>query len=147
MDLLPTIARILAVDLPEHRPIDGKDIWPLMSGKTDAKSPHEAFYCYYDGQLRAVRDGRWKLHFPHKYRTLSGRPGGTGGRPVQYDHANMGLELFDLKNDIGETTNVADKHPEIVVRLQQHAERARERLGDRLTGRTGSDVRPQGRVD
>ncbi len=146
MDLLPTIARLIAADLPKGRNIDGKDIWPLIAGEPNAVSPHEIFYCYYMGELRAVRDRRWKLHFPHSYQTLAGRPGGQNGLPVPYAHAKIGLELFDLASDVGETTNVAAQHPAIVARLQRHAEQAREELGDRLTGRKGSNLRPAGRI-
>jgi len=144
MDLLPTIAKLIDGQIPAERTIDGKDIWPLMSGRANAVSPHEAFYCYYGRELRAVRDRRWKLHFPHKYRTLAGKPPGKDGYSVPYEHPTIGLELFDLRNDVGETTNVADKHPEIVARLEQHAEKARAALGDKLTKRQGSEVRPHG---
>ena len=40
------------------------------------------------------------------------------------------VQLFDLKNDIGETTNVADKHPEVIKRLMVEIENARSELGD-----------------
>jgi len=146
MDLLPTIAKFIGAKVPTDRIIDGKDISPLMLGKPEARSPHEVFYCYYGGELRAVRDRRWKLHFPHKYRTLAGKPGGTGGFPVRYSHQKIGLELFDLKNDVGETTDVADKHPEIVQRLEKFGELARQDLGDRLTNRQGKNIRPPGRL-
>ena len=146
IDILPTVAAIIGAELPDH-PIDGKDIRPLMFGQPNARSPHEAFYCYYaGGQLHAVRDRRWKLHFPHNYRTLNGRPGGKNGMPVKYDSAKIGLSLFDLKNDVGETTNVADEHPEVVERLKAAAERARTELGDRLAKRKGKGVRPPGRL-
>ena len=133
--------------MPDHK-IDGKDIRPLMFGRARcAQSPHEAFYCYYaGGQLQAVRDRRWKLHFPHSYRSLDGRPGGTGGIPAKYVQKKIGLALFDLKSDVGESNNVADQHPEIVARLQLAAEKAREDLGDRLTQREGSGLRPAGRL-
>ncbi len=144
MDLLPTIAKLIGGKLPTERPIDGKDIWPLMAGEADAISPHEAFYCYYGGQLQAVRDHRWKLHLPHKYRTLAGKQPGSGGHSVPYDHTTTGLELYDLQNDIGETTDVAAQHPEIVARLEKHAELARAALGDTLTKRQGSEIRPHG---
>jgi arylsulfatase A-like enzyme len=144
MDLLPTVANLLNVPLGADRVIDGRDIWPLVSGAPGAASPHEVVYCYYDGQLHAVRDRRWKLFFPHEYRTLAGRPGGTGGKPVAYDQQTIGHELFDLKNDVGETTNVADLHPEIVSRLEAAAEHARTALGDSLASRTGSEIRPAG---
>jgi arylsulfatase A-like enzyme len=145
-DLMPTIAGLLGTELPAERRIDGRDIWPLMSGAPDAQSPHDAFYCYYDGGLRAVRDRRWKLHLPHQYRTLAGREGGRGGYPVEYDQATIGQELFDLDNDIGETTDVAAEHPEVVERLLAAAEQARSDLGDVLTDRKGPNIRPPGRA-
>ncbi|MAG56638.1 MAG: arylsulfatase [Planctomycetes bacterium] len=146
IDVLPTVASLIGAKLPDHK-IDGKDIRPLMFGKPDARSPHDAFYCYYaNGELQAVRDRRWKLYFPHRYRTLSGRKGGTGGIPVAYDHRRSGTELYDLKNDISEITDVASKHSDVVARLQKLAEIARDDLGDRLTKRPGKGVRPAGKL-
>ena len=146
LDVLPTVAKLLGAELPAERTIDGKDIWPLIVGQQDAVSPHQEFYCYYGRELHGVRDRQWKLHLPHPYRTLNGRPGGTGGYPTSYSQAKTELELYDLQNDVGETQNVAADHPEIVARLSAAAERAREELGDVLTEREGTAVRPAGRV-
>ena len=146
IDILPTVAALIGAELPAY-PIDGKDIRPLWSGDPAIRSPHEVFYCYYGGgELQAVRDRRWKLHLPHKYRTLAGRPGGSGGRPVPYSKAAIGLALFDLKNDVGETTDVAAEHADVVERLQGFAEQARGDLGDKLTKRKGQGVRQPGRL-
>jgi len=146
VDILPTVAALIDADLPEHK-IDGKDIRPLMFGTAPKQSPHDAFYCYYaNGQLQAVRDRRWKLHFPHGYRTMDGGAGGTGGIPTKYSQARIGLELFDLKTDVGETTNVADANPKIVKRLQRLAEDARADLGDSLTKRKGPGIRKAGQL-
>ncbi len=150
IDILPTIAGLVGVELPTDHIIDGKDIWPLISGRPGAKTPHEFYlYYYYGRELHAVRAGPWKLHFPHRYRSLDGRPGGTGGKPVPYvmKRTGPGLELYNLETDIGETTNVADKHPEVVRCLQAFAEAAREDLGDKLTKRTGKNVREPGRLE
>lgn len=144
IDLLPTVAQLLGVELPADRPIDGKNIWPLIAGEEGAESPHEAFYCYYGRQLRAIRDRRWKLHFPHQYRTMEGSTPGEDGLPGPYNQQKIELSLFDLKADIGETTNVADEHPEVVARLEAAAAKAREALGDQLTKQRGSEVRPHG---
>ena len=125
--------------------INVRDIRPLMEGRPGAKSPHEAYYCYWNRELQAVRSGQWKLHFPHEYRTLAGAPG-AGGKPGPYRQAKIGAELFDLSNDIGEKVNVADKHPEVVKRLEAFAEQARDDLGDSATKRPGKNVRETGRV-
>ena len=147
MDLFPTIAGLIGADLPHDRTIDGKDVWPLVAGEPGAVSPHDVFYCYYDGGLRAVRDRRWKLFFPHRSNTLNGRPGSRDGLPVPYEQLEVGHWLYDLKNDVSETKDVAAEHPDVVARLERSAETARATLGDTLTGRTGSEVRPAGKVD
>ena len=117
-----------------------------MIGEEGAKSPHEVFYCYYDRELRGVRDRRWKLVFPHEYRSLDGKPAGRDGNPVAYKQLKTKQALYDLKNDVGESTDVADAHPDIVARLEGEVEKARAAFGDTLTGRKGSEVRPPGKI-
>lgn len=144
IDLLPTLARIIGADAPKLS-IDGLDVQPILFGEPGARNPHDAYVYYYGrNELQAVvsGDGRWKLQLPHTYRTLGGRPGGRDGRPVNYRDVQIERpELYDLVDDLGETKNVASKHPEIVKRLEAVAERARADLGDALTNRTGSGVR------
>ena len=148
IDILPTVAGLLDAELPEH-PIDGRDIWPLLAGEEGAVTPHEAlFFWYHNNQLEAMRSGKWKLHFPHKYRSLQGREGGKGGIPTKYDYGvEIGLSLYDLEADIGESVNLVAEHPEVVARLVEMADAMRARLGDRLTGVEGSEVRGPDRVE
>ena len=146
IDILPTFAKLIGGQLPDHK-IDGHDISPLMFGEEGAKSPHEGFLSYYGGgQLQAIRDARFKLHFPHRFRTMAGRPGGTGGSPKPYVQAMIGEELFDLDNDPGETTDVSAQHPEVVARLHKLADAARKDLGDRLSKAKGTGIRPAGKL-
>ena len=145
IDLLPTLAKLINAKLPDDRIIDGLNIWPMISGQPGAKSPHEAFYFYWDRELQAVRSGRWKLHFPHAYRSLEGE-GGRGGTPAKYVQRRIELSLFDLGTDPGETKNVAADHPGVVARLQQLAQAAREDLGDSAAKQTGKNVREPGRI-
>ncbi len=146
IDILPTVAHLVGARLPDH-PIDGRNIWPLIAGEPGAKGPHEAYYFYWDNQLQAVRMDQWKLHFPHGYPTLGGRPGGKGGLPAPYEQAKIGLALFDLEKDPGETTNVADEHPDVVAKIKVLADRMRADLGDSATGQKGSGVREPGRLE
>jgi arylsulfatase len=149
IDLFPTIARLVGAALPRHA-IDGLDVWPILSGAPGAKNPHEAYLFYYEqGQLQAVAtaNGSWKLQLPHTYRTLAGRPGGHGGFPSKYEERKLTRpELYDLASDIGETTDLAARRPEVVERLLNIAESARAELGDSLTQRTGRGVRPAGQL-
>lgn len=96
MDLLPTFAKLADAQVPTDRVIDGKDIWPTLSGMSG--TPHKAFFYHRGNTLSAVRSGRWKLH------TSKGRP----------------AQLYDLENDIGEKNNVINSNPEVVQRLNAH---------------------------
>ena len=145
IDILPTIAGLIGAELPARR-IDGKDIWPLLGATPGATSPHEAYFIYYHrNDLEAMRSGRWKLHFPHGYRSMGGREVGADGIPGKYDYTvKTGLELYDLVEDIGESRNVADLHPEVMEYLLRLADEMRADLGDQLTGIEATGARAPG---
>jgi arylsulfatase A-like enzyme len=145
IDLLPTLAALTDAGRPAL-PIDGHDIAPLLRGEPDARSPHTAHGGWYDGRLRSVRDGRFKLVLPHRYQTLGGKPGGQGGRPAPYQQADAKQALYDLAADPGERTDVSAAHPDVVARLLAAAEALRAELGDTATGRKGTAVRPADRL-
>ena len=149
IDLLPTFARLTGATLPA-KPIDGLDIWPLLSRQPGAKNPHEGYAIWYaQNELQAVvsGDGRWKLILAHRSRTLGGRPGGRDGIPAKYENLEVGSpQLYELSRDIGETTDVAAAHPEVVKQLAAFAEKCRAELGDTLTKRTGRGNREPGRI-
>lgn len=135
MDFLPTFTKLAGGELPKAR-IDGKDISGLMFGQTGAKTPYEKFFYYRIDQLRAIRSGDWKLHLALDP-TLEGWDGVRKGK--------CDLALYDLRTDIGEKTNVADKHPDVVKRLSAYAVEARKDIGDWQIPGTGQ--RKAGRVD
>lgn len=149
IDLLPTLAARVGARLPAQ-PIDGRDVWPLLARQPGATNPHDGYgFWYANNELQAVAsgDGHWKLVLPHRYRTLQGRPGGRDGAPAQYEHASVTApQLFDLRADVGETTDVSATQPEIVRRLLAFADQCRDELGDSLTGRTGRAAREPGRL-
>jgi arylsulfatase A len=149
IDLFPTIAAITKSELPPL-PIDGLNVLPLITGQKGATNPHEAYANYYEvNQLQAVTsgDGRWKLVLPHQYRTLAGQPGGTNGIPAKYSQVKIEKpELYDLKSDLSEKSDVASLHPEIVERLSAFAEKMRDDIGDALTNRKGKNAREPGRA-
>lgn len=144
IDVLPTVARLIGAELPE-KTIDGVDIWGHIVN--DATGPaHEAlFFYYHNNHLEAMRSGSWKLHFPHGYRSLSGRTPGMDGSTSGYDYSvKTGVELYDLSVDIGESVDVSEAHPDVVARMTEMADRMRQELGDKLTEQEGSARRPAG---
>ena len=131
MDLLPTIAALCGGTLPENRKIDGRDVSALLRGGTLNGAEEHPFFYYQRQKLEAIRVGRYKLHVPHYYDIVE-----TG------EQRKIELSLFDLEADIGETTNIADKHPDVVNKLLALCEQARRDLGDHDIG--GAGVRPPG---
>ena len=145
IDWMPTFASITGSKLSDNI-IDGKNIWPLLSGKT-IKSPHEKLYFYYRvNELHSIRMDDWKIHFARTYRSLNGKEGGVDGIPVKYD---MNLlennELYNLVEDPKEKNNVYDEFPEVASKLEELGRKARIELGDNITGIKGKGNREDGK--
>ncbi|MEM7231591.1 MAG: sulfatase [Planctomycetota bacterium] len=92
MDVMPTFCDLANAQVPSDRVIDGRSIVSLLKGVSGAKSPHEAYYYHQGETLKAVRSGDWKFF----------RNGA----------------LYQIKDDIGETRNVAKQNPRVVKRLE-----------------------------
>jgi len=167
IDLLPTFCNLADAKLPAKK-IDGLDVGPVLLGEADAKADRDGLVFYAGSELQAIRIGRWKLHFPHRYLVVNGETR-TDGKPAGYGRlapqsiTNSGisgiasrhgyvvrelpLSLFDLETDRSETTDVAAEHPDVVERLTAIADRYRKALGDSLNDMSGTENRPVGRND
>ena len=105
LDLFPTLVGLTGGELPTDRHIDGKDIWPILSGHEGAETPHSVFYYYRQDRLEAIRAGKWKLHLPL---AIVG--------PDADASAKSPPRLYNLETDIAEQDNVADTQPEACPR-------------------------------
>ena len=134
IDLLPTLVNLAHGTLPADRVIDGRDIGPLLLGQTTT-SPREAHYYFAGYTLQAVRQGPWKLAITPQPETM--------GQGVNADAAGQGPRLYNLDDEIGEQTNVAAQHPDVVQRLQDLAAKMNADLG----GQAPPGRRPAGHVE
>ncbi len=142
IDLFPTIAKLIGAELPERK-IDGKDAWKVIAGE-QSESVQEAYFFYYGrGNLEAMRMGKWKLHFPHKYRDEHVAPG-NDGHSGKYGGGKTGLELYDLDADVAESKNVIAEYPEVLAKMKALADQKRAELGDNLTKVAGTENRKPG---
>jgi arylsulfatase len=146
MDVLPTIAQICKVALPAKK-IDGVNILPLLTGDMEANPRDEFAYYYNVNSLKGIRKGQYKLVFPSTSQTYKKTAMGSDGFPGKFASDTVMLALYDLRTDPGETVDVKEKHPEIVQELTSVADKYREELGDMLTGKTGSGIRPPAKVE
>ena len=147
IDLLPTIAAQVGAKLPEHK-IDGLDVWPIFSGAPDARNPHKGYAIWYaSNELQAVTDGRWKLLFPHTYRSMGEQPEAKDGIPAKYNPVKLAhAELYDIGGDRGESHEASAEHPEIVASLTSFADEMRHELGDSLTKTKATAAREPGKI-
>ena len=126
-DVLPTFAFLAEAKRPD-RTLDGANIWPQLAGTPGAKPPHDTFYYFRGLNLEGVRHGDWKLHFP----TARGK-----NKPAK-------SKLYNLKADIGETTDVADANPAVLKEMAELIAAMKDDLG--TTG-IGPGCRKLGKVD
>ena len=114
VDLLPTLLELLGVELPPGVSVQGRSLLPLLEGNAgeprdftftgarpvDRRYADRAYQLDQGGRIESVRSGRWKLvELP--------------GLRSPY------LELYDLVSDPGETTNVAERQPEVRDALRE----------------------------
>lgn len=136
-DLLPTFVHLSGGTVPSDHPIDGRDISALLLGRTH-DSPHETHYYFEANTLQAVRSGPWKLAIVPQNECVVDLPPPVARRGEIFTPA-----LYNLDVDIGERTNVAAAHPEIVKRLQGLVAKMDADLG---TNELGPGVRQPGRA-
>lgn len=132
IDLLPTCVTIAGGKVPAEPVIDGRDLSPVLFGKSK-ESPREAHYYFSGYNLQAVRQGRWKLAIA---------PQADAADKTTAEASKTNPRLYDLDKDIGETTNLADKHPDVVERLTKLA----ATMNDEIGGQKPKSRRPAGVV-
>lgn len=139
VDLYPTFLAAAGVDVPEGKTLDGESLVPLLTQAGGLR--REAIFWHFPGYLNSpvprgrdpvfrtrpvsvIRKGDWKLHLYHEEWQLD------GGREKLA--TNRAVELYHLKNDIGERVDLALDNP-----------RKRDELLDDLLawyGRTGAKL-------
>ena len=100
-DMMPTFADVVGVTAPEG--IDGVSFLPTLLGEA-GQAERDHLYWEYHGLwngAQAVRIGQWK-----------------GVRLGGHDDPDAPIELYDLRVDPNETTDVGADHPDIVARVR-----------------------------
>ncbi|MCC6858790.1 MAG: sulfatase [Bryobacterales bacterium] len=117
LDVLPTVARLCGAALPPN-PLDGIDIWPLLTGQKQ-QLEREALLYFDNLHVQCARWKQWKLHLA-RYNSAAYNPAPQGGR------VNLPLpspELYDLEADPDESYDVAAENPQVVAEIRARIER------------------------
>jgi arylsulfatase A-like enzyme len=130
-DLFPTLLALAGLAPPLDRVIDGRDLWPLLSG-AQTQSPHEGLFFFNANVIDGVRAGRWKFYrFVNEYvwPTPLDKPNTMTGQfaaNYRYTDPKTGRTaalltsfplLYDVATDVDESYNVVERHPEEARRL------------------------------
>ncbi len=102
IDLLPTIATLSGHPLKAKNKIDGLDVTEVFT-KNQSSSRNEFLHYTSNGKLEGIRQDDWKLLQKQPHRKSKNK--------------KTTAMLFNLKTDLGEQNNIAEKHPEVVVKL------------------------------
>jgi arylsulfatase A-like enzyme len=108
MDILPTIARLAGAPLPSN-PLDGVDIWPMLTQEVD-RVPRPPFLYLHEYDIQCARVGRWKLHVARE-NAPAYAPAPAEGR------MNLRLvtpELYDVDSDPEEAYSAGADNPRMV---------------------------------
>jgi arylsulfatase A-like enzyme len=107
-DFLPTCCELVGAEIPEG--IDGISMVPTLLGKSNEQLQHEYLYWEFheQGKRQGVRMGDWK-----------------GVRQNVAKNPDGPIEIYNLKNDIGEERNIAVRHPGIVAKIEEYMKSAR----------------------
>jgi hypothetical protein len=139
VDFLPTFVSLAGGTVPKDRKIDGRDISPLLLGRSK-ESPHEALFFFAGNALQAVRSGPWKLAITRQSENRARK----AGADVTNAPGPFQPTLYNLDTDIGERNDLAAQNPEVVTRLHKLVAAMEADLG---TNKPGPGVREPGRVD
>ena len=120
VDLLPTLCEIAGVEKPSARALDGASLTPIFRGQPVERSQplYWQFNVAHSAPKVALRDGDWKL-----LATLTGPTIKPFGDIRPEDQRNIktadldSFELYDLRNDIGETADLAAEQPQRVANM------------------------------
>lgn len=119
MDWVPTICEIAGVELPDDRDYDGESLLAVIKGEGERKGDE---FLYFDGEhLQCYRKGDWKIKLAYD---------GFEGARWKHKVPAHPLLLVNLKDDPGETVNLADKYPEKVEEMLESMEAYKESKGE-----------------
>ena len=116
LDILPTLLDSIGIEPDPTRPFDGRSILRALTGR---RVVDRGDVFYFDdtgpnGTLNAIRRGKWKLHrrrIPGPYFTIR-----------QYQPLEEMPQLFNLENDLEESYDISQRHPDIVNALLERLE-------------------------
>ena len=136
VDMMATLAELVDFKIPEHAAEDSFSLLPILRGEPVEKPLHEAIVCHSGSGFFAVRKDEWKILFCH----------GSGGwsdprEPIAKEQTLPPVQLYNLKTDPKEQTNLYEQRPEVVQELtailRRYVEEGRSTPGSKQLNHNG----------
>ncbi|MFK7852259.1 MAG: sulfatase [Akkermansiaceae bacterium] len=118
LDLTPTLLAMAGeITLPNG--LDGRNMSQRLLGKDHAERTDDLFFYFWEREVRAVRQGRWKLQLPHvDSQAPDSTAIGHGGLRGKVTKITREEALYDLRIDPGEKRNLAAQNPNKMKELK-----------------------------
>jgi arylsulfatase A-like enzyme len=116
IDWYPTLVKLAGASLEGSQPLDGKDVWPMLTEQ--APSPHDFILSAQAPDKAALRIGDWKLIENRAAPAGKAKGKAKGKNKAKAEKEGEPLALYDLAKDPGETTNLAGSEPERVATMR-----------------------------
>jgi len=126
VDLLPTLCAVTGIAAPADRAIDGASFLPILDGKpSDRKTPLYWQYIRASSKPKVtMRVGDWKILAQLDTPELKPGVDQTPEEMSRFKTAELTtFELYNLRRDVGETTNLAKQEPERVAEMSARLRR------------------------
>lgn len=124
LDVFPTLLDIAGINAA-GKVLDGVNIMPLLTG--EGEIDERALYWHFPIYLEAYAKVDTETRDP-KFRTRPGSAIRYGDWKLHEYFEDGGLELYNLKDDMGEKSNMAEAHPEVAAKLHQMLKNWRKKM-------------------
>jgi len=151
-DILPSMAAWTGVDPPTDRVLDGEDLTAVFTGEAPGfeRSKHLFFFRYFHDPVCMLREGDWVLlgymdeplpymrRYDHReFAKLKPEPGASPWSQWRFQEGHMeflqtavpvNFELYQIREDISQATDLSASHPETVEQMKKKMLRLREEM-------------------
>jgi len=107
LDIFPTLANISGATIKDTLQLDGLNINGYLENPTSKIATRPFYYYGRNGDLEAIRLGKWKLHIKKSMGWSTSENG------------KFSLALYNLETDISETLNLVTQYPDVAISLQK----------------------------
>jgi arylsulfatase A len=120
VDILPTVCGLLKLELPKGVHLDGSDLASVLTGKPELFKRHQPLFWHLQKSrpIVAIRDGDYSLIADPDFELSTDNTFREEWIPLIKGGTYTNFRLYNLRNDPGQSTNLAGDNPELFARMK-----------------------------